>query len=41
MWRRLSKISTGIALGAFGTLILLLLALTVGGAIVLFCWLHG
>jgi hypothetical protein len=41
MWRWLSRNTTGLAIGAFGALMLLLLILTVGGAIFLLFWFQG
>jgi len=41
MLRWLSKITTGIALGAFGLLMLFLLAITVGCVVVFFWWLES
>jgi len=41
MWRWLSRITTGLALGTFGALLLILLGLVVGGEIFLLFWLQG
>lgn len=41
MWRRLSRITTGIALGTFGLLFILFAVLVLWGLYTMYYWLQG